>query len=222
MIYYIAILFIAVLFNFLIKKPLNVLVSIIIVSILGYYINDYYKSSNYNNKPQNKEKILIEDIKNRDNINTNIFYIKKINKKLKYLILDEQLINIILNIRFVKKFDEAKYTDIINYMEKYMKIYIYILANRYDIKDYFSNFLDMRDKIFEEFYSIFIIIPNKLKSIYGLEPYKELYKSINDFRNYSNIMIKTLEKFSKNEKKAIYLEDTKYKTYIKNNIHTLP
>jgi len=103
-----------------------------------------------------------------------------------------------------------------------MKIYIYILANRYDINDYFTTLLDMRYLILKNMYSIFVIIPQTLKNIYGLDTYKELYKSINEFNIYSKKMINTVERYGRLGKKIHYLEDNKLRTYDTTDIYELP
>ena len=74
------------------------------------------------------------------------------------------LLKIILNIRFIKQYDYEKYTNLINYFEKFYKIYIFILSDRYDIKQYFSIFISFRNKIIKELYSVFIILPQKMRN----------------------------------------------------------
>ena len=49
-----------------------------------------------------------------------------------------------------------------------MKIYIFILADRYDIYDYFTTFIDLRTTIIKELYSLYIITPIKLTYIFNI------------------------------------------------------
>ena len=121
--------------------------------------------------------------------------------------------DIIINIRFIKRYDSSKYTNIVLYIDKFYKIYIFILANRYDIKKYFSTFILLRNTIIRELYSIYIILPTKMKYYYGFDSFVELKKSISDFIEYSRKMITILERFGYQEKKVYYLNDTKYKPY---------
>jgi hypothetical protein len=120
-------------------------------------------------------------------------------------------------LRFIKKYDYDKFTNIINYFEKLYKIYIYILSDRYDIKDFFSIFISIRTAIIKELYSMYIILPQKMKNNFGFNSFDELKKSINDFIIYSRKMITILERYGYNEKKVYYLEDTKVKPYEFNN-----
>jgi len=222
--YYIGFLILAIIFYIISKKDVRILLSIIIIIIIGYYIYKYIEQINNKNKNQIscKNKLLNNDIKDRNDINTNNFVLKKFPKKVKFLIKDRKLVELILNIRFVKKFDNAKYTDIINYLDKFMKIYIYILADRYDINESFSTLLDLRYLILEEMYSIFVIIPKDLKYMYGLNPYKEIYKSIDEFNIYSKQLINTIERYAKLEKKLPYIEDSYYRPINKITNKMLP
>lgn len=215
--YYLLIFIIAIIFFILSKKNEKTLLSIIIIIIILFYIFNNIKP-----KKNNKEDILNKDIKIRKDINDTNFLLKEFPYKLKYLVKNEKLMNIILNIRFIKKFDIEKYTNIINYMDKFMKIYIFILIDRYEIQDYFGSLIDMRKTILEELYSIFLIIPKNLKYIYNINSYKEIYKSLDEFNLYSKNMINTIERYGKLEKNVSYLEDTYYTPYDEKNKHILP
>ena len=120
---------------------------------------------------------------------------------------------IITNLRFIRKFDNAKYTDIINLMDKIMKIYIYILSDRYGADIYIPIFMDIRYNILEILYSLIIVVPDKFKHIYGLNSYSEINKSIEEFLKYSRHMLKILENYGKLNKGIIYIQDNKYRPY---------
>jgi hypothetical protein len=47
----------------------------------------------------------------------------------------------------MKRYDSSKYTNIIFYIDKFYKIYMFILADRYDINKYFTTFLLLRNTI---------------------------------------------------------------------------
>jgi len=205
--YYFAILILALIFYFISDKNPSILLAIIIVIIIGYnYFNkiDIYNSTianNYNNK-------------------INILQKDSDNKKINYLNNDKILLEIILNVRFIKIFDKDKYTTIILKTEEFMKIYIFMLGDRYDIKNHFTSFLNIRNDILNLLYSSYLIIPSKLKYIYNLNPYQELKKTINNFMKHTRKMILIIEKYAFEKKGIKYLEDTKYKphNYNFNNI----
>lgn len=222
--YYIIILILALVFFLISYRDIRTLVSIIIIIIIGYYLYSYYEKisqDDYNNI-KNKNDLLTKKISGRKELLSDNYIIEKFPNTIKYLIKDEKLVEIIFNIEFIKVFDNGKYLDIINYMDKFMKIYIYILTDRYNSKDYFSSLIDIRQSILEMLYSCFIIIPEKVKYIYGLNTYKELYDNINLFAKYSSKMINIVKKYSILEKKIIFLEDTKIRAYNKTNENNLP
>jgi hypothetical protein len=171
----------------------------------------------------NKNEIsIIKDVADRKEIYTENYYIKNFPKNIKYLLNNDTLMNIITNIRFIKKFDKAKYTDIILYTDKLMKIYIYILSDRYDAETYIPIFMDIRYSILEIFYSLVIVVPGKLNHVYGLDTYEEINKSTNDFLIYTRQMLKTLENYGKIEKGIKYIQDNKYRAYNTLNKHIMP
>ena len=90
---------------------------------------------------------------------------------------------------------------------------MYILIDRYDIKKYFNIFIDLRTNIIREMYSLYIILPMKMKFYYGFNSFAELKKSINDFMEYSNKLITIIERYGYQEKKIFHLDDIKYKPY---------
>ena len=217
--YYVAILIISLIFFIISGNEVKILLSIIIIIIIGYYyftkINEY---ENINKTNQNNViKSINDDISNRKYINNENFYLKRFNKNIRYLMNDKVLLDIILNIRFIMRYDYEKYTNIINYTDNFYKIYIYILADRYDIKDYFTTFLSLRDTIIKEMYSIYIILPMKMENYYGFNSFNELKKTINDFIKYSRKLVIILERYAKREKNIYYLEDSKYKYKELNN-----
>jgi hypothetical protein len=216
--YTIASIILAIIFFIISNKNPSILISIIIIFIIGYFyfskINNYNLSleTNYKNKINN----LNLDIKDREIIHNPIFYLNKFPVDIKYLDKDPYLIELIINIRFIKIFDYAKYTDIIVFMENFMKIYIFILADRYDINEYFLTFIDLRTTIIKELYSLYIITPIKLIYIFNINTQETIKKTIHNFIKYSRKMIIILQKYAK-DKGVYHLPDTKYKPYTPNS-----
>ena len=222
--YYLIILILAVIFFLISYRDVKTLVSIIIIMIIGYLLYIYFEkiTNNYTSIIKKNNKELNDAIDNKKELISDNYMINKFPKKIKFLIKDEKLKDIIFNIKFIKVFDNAKYLDIINHMDKFMKIYIYILANRYDPQKYFTSLIDIRQSILEMLYSCFIIVPKDVKYIYGINTHDELYKNINLFASHSSIMINTIKKYSYLEKKIFYLEDTKTVAYNLKNNYNLP
>jgi hypothetical protein len=215
--YYFAILILAIFFYLISNKNPSILLAIIIIIIIGYYyLNNIYK---YNDELkttyENKIKLIENEIFEQ---NRPEYDIKKFSKDIKYLDKDNYLVEILLNIRFIKIFDQSKWGALILLFEKLMKYYIYMLSDRYDIKIYFQTFLNLRTTIIKELYSSFVIIPQKLKYIYNLNPFEELEKTIKDFIRHSRKMVIIIEKYGFLNKDIYYLQDTQFKPYDNNNL----
>lgn len=218
------ILIIMVIFFVLAKLNTERLLAIIIVGFLFYYIINIQNEQNKlieNSKIKSKLNIK-NDVKDKKEVATNNFYIKETSKSLKYLLKNQQLINIIQNIQFVKKFDKTRYTNIITNMDKLMKVYIYILSDRYDLQMHLPIFMDLRTDILEIFYSFIFVIPDKFKHIYGFNPYDQIHKSRDDFLKITNNMTQVLQNYGRIEKQHVYINLEKYKPYEKNKELYLP
>lgn len=219
--YYFAILILALIFFIISNKNVSILVSIIIIIIIGYFYFNKINEYNVDIKTSFNNKILKlnEDIKDKEHIiDDNNFIINKFPVELKYLNNDKKLIDLILKIRFIKLFDDARYTKIILLLEKFMKVYIFMLADRYDINNYFSTFLELRKTIIKELYSIYVVIPMKLTHIFNVNSFNTIKETINEFMKHSRKMIIIIENYGYKHKGLYYLEDTKYKAYEKNNL----
>ena len=137
--YYFAIIILAIIFFLISTKSISILLSIIIIIIIGYYyfnkIDDFQKTieNNFNNKI----KLINTDIKDNELFNDSNYFLNKFPVNIKYLKYDNYLIELLLNIRFIKIFDNAKYIYLIGSIEKFMKLYIFMLGDRYDINIYF-------------------------------------------------------------------------------------
>lgn len=216
--YYIGILIISLIYFIISYQSLNILLAIIIIIIISYFYINKVKDYDDNNKTnfKNTIKTINNDISFRQHLNTNNYYLKKFPKGIKYFFKDHNLLSIVLNLRFIKLYDKEKYTNIVLYIDKFYKIYMYMLIDRYDISKYFNIFIDMRNNIIRELYSIYIILPIKMKFYYGFDSFTELKKSINDFIIYSNKLITIIRRYAFQEKKLYHLDDIKYKPFDNN------
>lgn len=197
--YYFAILILAIIFFLISNKNPSILIAIIIIIILGY--NYFNKINIYNEKINTNYKNKIKTLENDSN------------EKINYIYNDKYLIELLLNIRFIKIFDNARYISIINETDNLMKIYIYMLSDRYEIKKFFTTFLNLRNEIINELYSSYLIIPSKFKFIYNLNPFEELKKTIEQFIKHTRKMIVIIEKYAFEKKNIKYLQDTKYRPF---------
>jgi hypothetical protein len=222
--YYYIIILLAIIYYILNKNNSSVLITILIIIIVFYYIEYYIKENDIAKNTDNniKKESIQKEIKDIVELSTDNFYIFKNNKNTKYLIKNKEFMDILFNIRFIKKFDKTKYSNMIINMDKLMKIYIYILAERYDINTYLPIFTDIKNNIIEIFYSLIFVIPNKFKHIYGFDPQIEIDKSLADFRIKTKDMITIISNYSKIGKNEEYINVHKYIPYEKNKEHYLP
>jgi hypothetical protein len=222
--YYFYFIVIALIFYFLKTLKSGVLLSILITIIIYYYIdaNIQEKHMQIKNDQEKSKDNVKNDVKDLKELGSSNFYVKEIPKKLKFLTQNKELMDIIYNIRFVKKFDKTKYVKCLSYMDKLMKVYIYILADRYDVNDYLPIFNDLKSDILEIFYSFIFVVPDNFKHIYGFEPYNEIEKSTEDLLKCINKMISILQNYAIIGKKKYYINNQKIKPYEKNKENYLP
>jgi len=222
--YYYIIIILAIFYYILSKNNSSILLSIIIIIIAFYYIDNYIKENDIIKNTDNniKKDNIQREVKDIIEVSNDNFYVNKNNKNTKYLIKNKEFMDILFNIRFIKKFDKTKYSNMIINMDKLMKIYIYILADRYDINTYLPIFTDIKNNIIEIFYSLIFVIPNKFKHIYGFDPQVEIDKSLKDFRTKTKDMITVITNYSKIGKEEAYINIHKYIPYEKNKEHYLP
>jgi hypothetical protein len=175
------------------------------------------------NEVNNIDTNIDNDANGKVEITSDNFYIKKYPDDLFYLKKNKELSIIIYNVDFVKKFNKSLFSELLLYSDKLMKIYIYILCDRYNAEYYLETFLSIRNKILQILYSLIIIIPPKLKHTYYVDTYLEIEKTTNDFTIYTRDMIVTLENYAKLNKKVLFLEDTKIMPHnLLNNPNLLP
>lgn len=221
--YYIVILF-AIFFYILSKRESPILLTIIILFAVFYYYNSYRKDNEAQFKADNsrKEDKIRDEVKDVVELATDNFYIHKNNKEIKYLLKNKEFMDILFNIRFIKRFDKTRFSNMIVNMDKLMKIYVYILADRYDTNTYLPIFNDIKNNIYEIFYSLIFVVPNQFKHIYGFDPQTEIDKSLSDFRKKIKDMLTVITNYAKIGKQKVYVNNDKYAPYEKNKEYVLP
>lgn len=221
--YYIIILF-AVLYAILSKRQPQILLSIIILIIIFYYYNTYRTENETQFKADSskKEDKIRDEVKDVVELSTDNFYIHKNSKDIKYLAKNKEFMDILFNIRFIKRFDKTRYSNMIVNLDKLMKIYIYILADRYDVNTYLPIFTDIKNNVLEIFYSLIFVVPNQFKHIYGFDPQTEIDKSLSDFRNKTTQMLTVITNYARIGQKKVFVNKDIYMPYEKNKEHVLP
>jgi len=214
----------AVAYYILSKNTSSILITIIIILAAFYYINNYIKENEVQFKAADTKKVekIRSEVKDIVEVATDNFYINKNSKNVKYLVKNKEFMDILFNIRFIKKFDKTRYSNMIINMDKMMKIYMYILADRYDTNTYLPIFADIKNNVLEIFYSLIFVVPNQFKHIYGFDPQTEIDKSLSAFRNKTVDMLTVITNYARIGKQIVYINNDKYVPYEKNKDNTLP
>jgi len=222
--YYYSFLLISIIFYIISKYNTSVLISIIIVIGIFYYIDNNIKNNiiDKNNDEIIERRGLESVVKNVSYVDTDNYYIGNNNKNVRYLIKNKDFVSILYNIRFIKKYDNSIYTKLIIYMNKLMKIYIYILSDRYNLNTHLPIFTDTKNDITEIFYSLIFVIPERFNHIYGFIPHDEINKSLKDFREKTKNMLSVIINYGKVGKNDIHINMEKYRPFEKNKEHYLP
>ena len=197
-----------------IKNTNTLLVTIIIIIIfIFYYHNNTNTDSDTDIKNIEKDTEIISKT-------TNNYRVKENKKDLKYL--NKELLTIIQNIRFVKRYDKSRYIDLLNLANVFQKTYIFIMSDRWDIVQYLPILKDLRKDILELLYSIYIIIPVKTKNTFGFEPYKKLDETIENFNQYSIQKLEIVKKYGSDYKGIVHMLETRIDSYNEREKFLLP
>lgn len=170
----------------------NTLLAIIIMAFLATASYFYYVR--YSSSPTSQ---LSQDIKGRKEAASSNFVVAKFPRDLKFMSYNQSLQDIAKDVRFIRMFDKARLADLIVHMDKFQKIYMYILAGRYRPDSYISTFVDLRASILEILYSLIHIVPETLKHTYGFQPYDVIQKNIDAFTSLSRKMMYVLQSYSR-------------------------
>jgi hypothetical protein len=135
-------------------------------------------------------------IADRREANTERFSIGRFSR-LRFLPKNPALAAIARDLRFVRTFDKARYADLLLYMEKFQKTYMYILGDRYYLESYVGTLMDLRDSVAETLYSLVFAVPASFRHSYGLAPYPIIQRNIEEFQVLSRKMIKIVENFAR-------------------------
>ena len=116
---------------------------------------------------------------------------------LKYVAGNKDFVAIINDLNFVKIFDKSRYLDLVVHMDKLQKNYVFTLSKRARSRDNVPIFVDLRDAVLEILYSLYLIVPPKLRHTYGIHPYNVIRENIRRFHAHTDRMLQVLHNFNK-------------------------
>jgi hypothetical protein len=132
-------------------------------------------------------------------------YIQKNKKK----IYNKIFLQIQDDMKYTKRYDVDKYNTLILKLNKFMKVYINILGERWDVQLYLSSLIELRLEILEILYSMYMILPKDMKNVFGFNSLDRLKDNIDLFHTKSLNMIHTCENFGKMGIKHKHLPDSR-------------
>lgn len=142
-------------------------------------------------------------IAGRREANTERFSIGRF-ARLRFLPKNPALAAIAHDLRFVRAFDKARYADLLLYMDKFQKTYMYILGDRYYLQSYVGTLLDLRDAVAEALYGLVFAVPATFRHVYGLAPYPVLQRNAEAFQALSAKMLKIVENYARSRGDAYF------------------
>jgi hypothetical protein len=128
-------------------------------------------------------------------------------KGFRFLKENGELQQIAKEVLLCRMFDRARYSDLLLHMDQYQKVYMYILDGRFQVRQYVPIFFDLRTSILEILYSMYFVVPEKTRHVYGVEPHKSIAVSIERFMALSQTMASILRSYSKKTIKEPYFPD---------------
>lgn len=190
---------------------LTIIVAGSFVYIAYWYLESRSKVAN--SKLKDKKTVFDADIQARNNATKPAkperlgSSTKKRKAPLKYLYKNEALFEVAQELFFIRIFDKMKYADILMAMENMQKEYVNILASKYDARAHTDIFLDTAKNVLQQLYSLYFVIPERMKYIYGIAPSEVVERNITKFIAIKGTMIRVVESFCRKEKKMEYFPE---------------
>ena len=196
----------AVLFYQLARAQTQTVLALILLLFLAYIVFPnifnrdlaYLTTQTAASKEKNGDDAFNNAIDGRKEVSTDRYSVKRFSK-LRFLSRNPELSTIAGDLRFVRVFDKARYGDLLLFMDKLQKTYMYILAGRYEVQSYVGTFQDLRESVSEILYSLYFAVPSSFRHSYGFEPFPVIEKNIDHFRILSRKMLYVLENFAKGQ-----------------------
>lgn len=149
----------------------NYILSFFIIScfllIIYFYLQ---KKENENNKALDIDNYILTLEKNIIGLqidNSDIFSIHKPPKSLKFLLQNNQLKQIIYDLKQMLIFDKGSYLHLVIYIEYFLKFHYYIMINHYEHIHYLSIIKDIRKKILNITAEFIFNSPNITNNLYN-------------------------------------------------------
>lgn len=191
----------ALVYNQLARASNHTLLALIAITVLAAGVYAYMYIGTNNNQKVDKQ-ITLEKEGRPGRVETAIPGAKTITlsfpkKGFRYIKENATFVDIVQDIRILKVFDKARFADIILLLDRLQKIYIYILAGRYEPVSYMGSFMDTREAVLEQFYALAFTLPLNLKHTYGVNPQDLVKGNIEKITAVTRTMADVLQSYAK-------------------------
>ena len=143
-------------------------------------------------------------------------------KKYRYLKHNAEMVEILTSLKFTRMFNRAGYDDLALYMDRFQKIYMYILSDRYYASNYINTWLDLKESILENLYGLIFVVPDRMRHNYDIDPYERMETAKARFVKISDRMTATLRNYMMDGKGEKYFPEMGPKAYEPGKVDRLP
>jgi hypothetical protein len=196
-------------------------ISIVIAFIIIYWI-DYWYGNDVARKKQKSPPSSRENEQgveslirtpSKKNLETHVSsYFVKDFQTLKYIYEWPDALRVIKKLRFLIQQDRSRYNDLFNLIEHFMKIYTLILAEKWNVLDFYHILLDIRIQILELMYSFYIVVPENIGFL-NFDPKQSLSEAIETIKTETLKKIQIIQKFGKTKQNVVHFDDIQIKPY---------
>lgn len=169
-----------------------IIIILLVLFVLIYYNNDYIFKNINNN--------------NKDNIKRSYNEFNDILRLLEY----------------TKRYDKSKYIEIENKFHRFSHIYVYVLGDRWDVKMMMPILYELRIDILEVLYSYYMVLPVKMRHVFGFKPLERLKEVIDETDKRLRRMIEIVKLYAKHDKNIIHMDDYSIMPYNMKDNNMLP
>jgi hypothetical protein len=125
-------------------------------------------------------------------------------KGFRFLKQNQTFMDIAKMVVICRMFDRARFSELLLYLDRCQKVYMYILDGRFSPTTHVPHFLDVREQVLSTLYSMYFAVPERLKHVYGVAPYEQLSKAIDRFLSISEEMLEVLRSYTNKTAKIPY------------------
>jgi hypothetical protein len=182
----------AVVFAFLASRSTNTILALLVlmIALFAYIV----KKPDEKTESAATEERLALDITGRRETGSANYYVPKF-AKLRFLPENAELVEVARDLRFVRIFDKPRYADLLLMLDRFQKVYMYILGERYPCRSYVPTLMDLRDSVAEILYGLVFAVPEAFRHTYGFEPGPVIEGNTERFMRVSQRMVETVKGF---------------------------